>query len=99
VLGTVGLTLKPLTLDARDEHDIAEDVTGVLVADVDPAGSAAAKGIRPGDVIVEVGQEPVMTPVEVEARIREAVEKDKKSVLFLIQSRGDLRFVPLSVTG
>ncbi len=98
VLGEVGLVLKPLTDDARAEHSIAEDVTGVLVSDVDPAGPAAAKGIAAGDVVVEVGQEPVLTPAEVKARVEDAQEKDKKTVLFLINSKGDLRFVPLSVT-
>lgn len=98
VLGPVGLVLKPLTAEARAEHSIADDVTGVLVSEVDPAGPAAAKGIQPGDVIVEVGQEPVNTPAEVEERVADAEARDKKSVLFLIQSQGDLRFVPLPIS-
>ncbi|MEM0988548.1 MAG: DegQ family serine endoprotease [Pseudomonadota bacterium] len=97
VLGPVGLVLKPLTDETREEFEIAEDVTGVLIAEVDPTGPAAEKGIQPGDVIVEVGQEPVSTPAEVEERVTDARDKDKKSVLFLIHSKGDLRFVPLSV--
>ena len=93
----VGMILKPLTSAAREEFGIADDVTGVLVAEVDPAGVAGGKGVRPGDVIVEVGQEPVATPAEVEARLNEAKENAKNTVLFLIQSQGDLRFVPLNI--
>ena len=96
-LGMVGVTLKPLTDSARTEFGVADDVTGVLVAEVNPTGSAAGKGVQPGDVIVEVGQEPVTTPAEVEARVKDAQEGGRKSVLFLIQSQGDLRFVPLSI--
>ena len=97
-LPAVGLTLRPLSQAAREEHEIAQDVTGVLVAEVNPTGAAAAKGVQPGDVIVEVGQEPVNTPAEVEARVKEATEAGRKSVLFLIQSQGDLRFVPLTIS-
>jgi len=94
----LGLTLRPLSGAAREEFGIADDVTGVLVAEVAPDGAAADKGVRPGDVIVEVGQEPVSSPAEVAARVREAVEADRKSVLFLIHSQGDLRFVPLTLS-
>ena len=92
-----GITLRPLSSAARTEFGIGEDVNGVLIAEVDETGAAAEKGVRPGDVIVEVGQEPVASPAEVEAKIADAQSAKRKSVLFLIQSEGDLRFVPLSV--
>ena len=76
---------------------IADDVEGVLVSAVADPGPAAEKGVRPGDVIVEVGQEPVRTPAEVEAQIAKAADAGRKSVLFLIHTNGDLRFVPLSL--
>ncbi len=74
-------------------------MTGVLITGVAEAGSAAEKGLRPGDVIVEVGQEPVAAPEDVEVKVREAVEAGRGSVLLLVQSGGDLRFVPLSIGG
>lgn len=97
VLDTVGITLRPLTTATREEYGIAKEVSGVLIAEVADDGKAAEKGIRPGDVIVEVGQEPVTTPSEVEERVRKAREGGRKSVLFLIQTKDDLRFVPLSI--
>ncbi len=36
---------------------------------------------------------------EVEARVADAAAAGRKSVLFLIQSGGDLRFVPLTIGG
>ena len=96
-LEVFGITLRPLSSAARAEFGIADDINGVLISDVDADGTAAEKGVRPGDVIVEVGQEPVASPAEVEGKIADAQSAKRKSVLFLIQSEGDLRFVPLPV--
>ncbi|HSF96220.1 MAG TPA: PDZ domain-containing protein, partial [Thermohalobaculum sp.] len=94
-LAGLGLTLAPLTDEGRSQFGLAEDVTGVLVTAVAAGSGAAEKGISPGDVIVEVGQEPVTTPAEVQAGIEAAVAAGRESVLLLIQSGADVRFVPL----
>ena len=96
-LPRLGLTVRPLSESARVEYGLAEDVEGVLVREVADGGAAAEKGVRPGDVIVEVGQEAVRTPAEVEEQVAKAADAGRKSVLFLIQSEGDLRFVPLTL--
>jgi len=96
-LDSLGLRLAPLGVEAKQQFGIADEVSGVVITAVAPGSPAEEKGVRPGDVIVEVGQEPVSDPAEVEARIATAREAGLNSVLFLIQSGGDLRFVPLSV--
>jgi serine protease Do len=98
-LTELGLTLDRLSADVRAQFGIPDDVSGVVVVDVANGGSAGEKGIQAGDVIVEVGQEPVSEPDEVDARVADAIAAGRKSVLFLIQSGGDLRFVPLAVGG
>ncbi len=98
-LDALGMTLTSLTSDARAQFGIGDEVSGVLVSEVTPDSSAGEKGMRPGDVIVEVGQEPVTSPDEIEKRVTEASDAGRKSVLFLIQSQGDLRFVPLAIGG
>ena len=95
----LGLSLAPITDAARAQFDIKDDVRGVVVTDVTPGGAAATKGISAGDVIVEVGQTPVTTPDEVAARVAEARERGRSSVLVLLQSDADLRFVPLPIDG
>jgi serine protease Do len=94
-----GLRVGTLSAENRAQFAIPEDISGVVVTGVANGSSADEKGVRPGDVIVEVGQEPVGTPAEVEARVADAVTAGRKSVLFLIQSGGDLRFVPLAIGG
>ncbi|MEM1276020.1 MAG: DegQ family serine endoprotease [Pseudomonadota bacterium] len=92
----MGFSLTAITETSRAEYGLTEEVSGVLITDLAEGGPAAGKGIQPGDVIVEVGQEPVTTPEEVISAVAEAKEADRRSVLFLIQTGGDLRFVPIS---
>jgi serine protease Do len=66
-------------------------VTGVLVTAVDGKSSAAEKGIRPGDIIVEVAQEKVTKPEEVIAKVQQI--GPNKSVLLLVNRGGELSFV------
>ncbi|MEM6547368.1 MAG: DegQ family serine endoprotease [Pseudomonadota bacterium] len=98
-IASFGMTIRAVTDADRTQFSIPDDVDGVLIAAVAPDSAAAEKGMNPGDVIVEVGQEPVTTPDEVVERVEAAEADSNKSVLFLIQSGGDLRFVPLSFPG
>ncbi len=70
--------------------------TGVVVADVDPDGAAAQKGIRTGDVILEVAGKPVSRPSDVTAAIDAAKADGKKSVLMRVKTEDSARFVALS---
>ena len=93
----LGMKLEPLTEGNRGDHGIADDVKGVLISEVDAGSAAAQKGIRPGDVIVEVAQEPVASPADVRGGVAQAKEEGRKSVLILVQSGPDLRFVALKL--
>ncbi len=97
VLDEIGLTLSDLSPAARGQLDLGRDVTGVLVVDVLAGSPAAEKGLQRGDVIVEVGQTPVATPKDVRDQIETARDAGRRSLLFLVLSAGDLRFVPIPV--
>ena len=91
----LGLTLSALTDELRTEFQIQEDVNGVMVVAVDVSGVAAEKGVQPGDIIVEVGQEEVSTPADVETKVEEHRQHDKRTVLLLLDRQGDLQFIAL----
>jgi serine protease Do len=92
----LGLSLSPLTDDLRTQYEISERVSGVLIIGVEDESSAADKRIQAGDVIVEVGQQPVGSPEEVVARVQELEGEGRGSVLLLLANRnGDLRFSAL----
>ena len=94
----LGLNLSGLSDELRRRFNIKDNVKGVVITRVDPNSSAADKRIQPGEVIVEVGQEPVNTPADVSKKV-DAVKKDgKKSVLLLVaNAAGDVRFVAVGL--
>ena len=98
-LSGLGLQLAPLSDDLRSKFNLSGDAKGVVVTDVTPDSPAAQRGIKPGDVIVEVQQQGVKTPEDVQQRLQRFRQEDRKSVLFLMQSGDNLRWVPLPIQG
>ncbi|PSC05117.1 serine protease [Alsobacter soli] len=94
----LGLELSPMNDELRRRYSIKENVKGVVVSRVDPNSPAADKRIQPGDVIVEVQQEPVTSPDAITKRI-DALKKDgKKSALLLVaNAQGEVRFVAVGL--
>jgi serine protease Do len=90
---SLGMTLSDITPELRERFELDEEVKGVVVTGVGADSAAAEKGIREGDVIVEVAQEQVASPQDVLQKIDRIRESKRKSVLLLLQRGGDLRFV------
>ena len=93
----LGLAVSSLTPDVRGKFELGEDVKGVVVTKVDQGGPAADKGIEPGDIIVEVNQDPVKAPGDIAGKIAAAADLGRKSVLLLLDRKGDLRFVAVTL--
>jgi serine protease Do len=83
-LAKLGLTLRP-----------AHGQEGVVVAEVDPDGAAADKGLKQGDVILEVAGKSVKRPGEVVDAIDAAKADGKKSVLVRVKSNDGERYLTL----
>jgi len=94
-VSALGMTLSSITDDLRKRYEVQDGVAGVVVTKVETDSAAAEKGIRPGDVIVEVGQEEVSSPDEVVTKVTAVQDSKRKSVLILLQRAEDLRFVAL----
>jgi serine protease Do len=70
---------------------------GLVISDVDPGSDAAAKGVRPGDVIVAANQEPVRSVKALAGVIDGARAKHRKSVLLLVERDGNQRFIAVEL--
>jgi len=75
--------------------ETAPDGLGLVVRQVDPRGAAAKKGIRRGDVIIEVNGIDIDDPDTLKTVLERAVKNGNESVLFLLRSRDRQRFVAL----
>ncbi len=95
----LGLRLSPITDELRSRYSLNQDQKGVVVTEVVPDGTAAGRGLKPGDVIVEVQQEAAATPADVQERIERFRKQNRKTVLMLIQSGEGLRWVPVPLQG
>jgi serine protease Do len=91
----VGLLVAAITPEIRERLRLRPEQRGVAVVDVLPNSSAAEREIRAGDVIVEVQQERVNTPQELQARVEQLRRQGRGTALFLVESANGQRFVPL----
>ena len=95
---SLGLTVSSLTPELRQQFELEEAVNGVMVVRVDGGGGAAEKGIQPGDLIVEVGQEQVSSPSDVINKVGKEKAQNKATVLLLLDRQGDLLFVAVRIS-
>jgi serine protease Do len=71
------------------------DASGVVVTAIAEGGVAADHGLQVGDVILDVGGKPVLTPADVNKGLSDARKEGKHSVLFRVKSGEDTKFVAL----
>jgi serine protease Do len=93
----LGMQLSQLTPELREKFEVSEKTKGVLVTKVEDGSTAAERGIRAGDVIVEVAQEEVTAPAQVAKKVTEANTQGRRSVLVMVERQGEQRFVGLPV--
>ena len=93
----LGLALATITPALREQYELGDKTDGVVITGVDDAGSAAEKGLRPGDVIVEVDQEEVSSPDEVAEKVKRARDEGYRVVTLLVFRQGDFQWVAVKL--
>jgi serine protease Do len=94
----IGLVLAPLNDELREKHGIGKDVKGVIVLDVDPASPMTEKGVKVGDVIVEVAYEAVSSLDDIAKSVDKVKKAGRKNVLLRLEDgKGDMRLVAVPV--
>ena len=88
---TTELELLGLTLGAGPNKE------GVLITDVDGNSNAAQKGLKSGDVILEIGNVTVKTPDEVANAVKEVSKLGRTAVLMRVKSGDQVRLVPVQL--
>ena len=66
---------------------------GLVVTGIDPDSTAAQKGVRQGDVIVEAAGRPINSQGDLTSAIDAARQDGRKSVLLRLKSADGMKFV------
>jgi serine protease Do len=82
----VGLTVNALTANLARRYGI-RTTKGLLITDVDGESDAARKGLRPGDIILEVNREIVTTEEQWNSLLSK--KKSGEALLLRIRREGD----------
>ena len=93
----LGMELMPLTDQLRQDMGLDAGMNGVVIRAVEPGSDAEAKGLRLGDIITEAGQVPVSTVDALQAQLDAAREGGRRTLLLMVRSGGDPRFVALGI--
>lgn len=95
-LPELGLTLGEV--DDRVKQALGrDDISGVVVAAVENGKSAANSGLRPGDLILTIGQQAVSNAQMAKDAITQAESEDRKSLLLLVDQQGRQHYLALSL--
>jgi serine protease Do len=87
-LDALGLEIGPLTDALIEEFGIEPGQGGVVITGIAEGSDAAEKNLQPGDVVLEVNQNPVSTVGDVETEVSDALDAGRSSVLLQVL-RGD----------
>lgn len=85
----LGLTVAPASSVA------GAGKTGVVVTDVDPKSAAADRGVKEGDVILEVAGKSVANPGDLREAVKTAKAESKNSVLMKVRSGDGPHYVAI----
>lgn len=95
----LGMHFSPLTSQMRRELNIAKDVQGVVISQVDPGSTGDNVGLSEGDIVVAIDQQPVKSPLEAAAKLKEIAASSKKNALLLLNRHGVAQYVGVSLSG
>jgi serine protease Do len=72
---------------------------GVEIVGVDDDTDAAEKGLRPGDVIVEVNSQSVNRPSDIDKHVKRAKGRGRRAVLMVVKRGKQRRFIAVQLNG
>jgi len=91
--GRIGIGLASIEEAERAGLDLPEGTQGAVIAQVRPGSPAAMAGLRPGDVILGVGNRAVKGPEQAASAIREARSGGKGALALRVLRDGQQVFV------
>jgi serine protease Do len=93
----LGVSLGALTADARDQLSVPDGLEGAVVRGVRSGSPAEQAGLRPGDIIVGVGNQKVTSPSDATKAIGAALGGKSHAVALRVLRDGEIGFVGVTL--
>ena len=90
-----GMTLSNLEREVAEQFGIDQNIKGVVIVDIKAGSVAEEKGLKKGDVIIQVNRIKISSTDELYKLNEEAKKANKTSILMLILRNGMRRFIGL----
>ena len=90
-----GMTLSNVDKEIAEEFGVDVNIKGVVIVDIKPGSVAEEKGLKKGDVIIQVNRVKISSTDELKKLNEDAKMAKKTSVLMLILRNGMRRFIGL----
>jgi serine protease Do len=97
--GVLGLTLAPLTPDARNQLSLPAGASGAVVTAITPNSPADVAGLQPGDLLVGIGPVDVTNPSDAVNALTAARKAGASAVALRIVRQGQALFVGIDLSG
>jgi serine protease Do len=92
-----GMTLSQPTPALKDKYQFGDAATVVVTGVAKKGTSIPAPDVQPGDVIVEAGGIDLDGPADLLAKVAERRKTGHRSLLLLVDRKGDLHYVALRI--
>ncbi|MFH1144919.1 MAG: DegQ family serine endoprotease [Candidatus Eisenbacteria bacterium] len=96
-LSTLGLTVSNITDELRQQLDLDDALTGVVITNVEGGSAAANEGLRPGDVILEVDRSAIESVRDLTLAVSQT--EAGEVLLLTVMTQTARRFVALRMPG
>ena len=90
-----GMTLSNLEREVAEQFGIDQNIKGVVIVDVKAGSVGEEKGLKKGDVIIQINRIKISSTDELYKLNEEAKKANKTSILMLILRNGMRRFIGL----
>ena len=90
-----GMTLSNLGREVAEQFGIDQNIKGVVIVDVKAGSVGEEKGLKKGDVIIQINRIKISSTEELYKLNEEAKKANKTSILMLILRNGMRRFIGL----
>ena len=89
------MTLSNLERELAEQFGIDQNIKGVVIVDVKAGSVGEEKGLKKGDVIIQINRIKIASTDELYKLNEEAKKANKTSILMLILRNGMRRFIGL----